>query len=427
MRSSTPLVAFLLAFACSNTAALPPEPPPPATVPPVVMPPVVMPPVVMPPAMMPPTVIPEGLRVEEWGTYTSVQASDGHPLGGVHHEDERLPAWVHRRDLGAGGYYLEQLPEEPLEQLETPVLYFWSKEATPVEVTVQFPRGVVSQWYPEAQQYAPALHTMTALAGGAMTWQLTVDPALDPASLQAVDPNEIWAPSRHVASAPVRWTAPDGTDEREQFIFYRGLGTFAPPIQVLASDEQLRIGNQSRDTPARAFVLQVTGDRGRIVPIGPLAPGVTAAAIPAAADTLDAYVASARTLLAGALVESGLHADVAQAMVDTWTRSWFRNQGLRVLYLAPRSWTDAWLPTTIAPTPVSFVRTLVGRIEVLTPREEQALVARVKSGVRSQAALDVSSLGRFAEPRLLRAIEQLTARDEVEYARGYQLTAHQDR
>jgi hypothetical protein len=296
-----------------------------------------------------------------------------------------------------------------------------------VEVTVQFPRGVVSQWYPEAAHYAPDLNAMTTLAGGAMTWRLTVDPAMDPASFLPVSPDEIWAPSRHVASAPVRWTTPAGTEEREQFIFYRGLGTFEPPIRIVSSDAELRIGNQSRETPAQAFVLQVTGDRGRIARLGPLPPGVTRAAIPPAEDSLDEYVAQARALLGQALVESGLHADVAQAMVDTWTRSWFRNQGLRVLYLAPRSWTDAWLPTTITPAPTSFVRTLVGRIEVLTPREEGALVARVKSGVMGQIGLDLATLGRFAEPRLLRSVEQLTAPDEVSYARGYAGAAHQAR
>src|SRR6185436_17830096 len=207
----TPLGLFVLAIACSGRS---PAFPPVETTEPDAAPPIT-------PPIVPPV---EGLRVEEWGTYTSVQASDGHALGGVHHEDEVLPAWVHRRDLGPNGYYLERLPEEPLQQLETPVLYFWSPEAKPVEVTVRFPRGVVSQWYPEAQSYAPALHGMTALSGGSMTWRLPVDPAMDPASFPPVDPAVIWAPSRHVASAPVRWTTPAGIEEREHFIFYRGLG-----------------------------------------------------------------------------------------------------------------------------------------------------------------------------------------------------------
>src|SRR6185436_5387696 len=149
----TPLGLFVLAIACSGRS---PAFPPVETTEPDAAPPIA-------PPVVPPV---EGLRVEEWGTYTSVQASDGHALGGVHHEDEVLPAWVHRRDLGAGDYYLEQLPEEPLQQLETPVLYFWSPVARPVRVTVGFPRGIVGQWYPEAETFLPALREMKALAGG---------------------------------------------------------------------------------------------------------------------------------------------------------------------------------------------------------------------------------------------------------------------
>jgi hypothetical protein len=370
-----------------------------------------------------------GLRVQEWGTYTSVQASDGHALGGVHHEDERLPAWVHRRDWGPDAYYVEMLPEEPLQQLETPVLYFWSAKATPVHVTVEFPRGVVGQWYPAAETFAPELQRMTALAGGSMSWQLTVDPAVKAETFQGVDPDEIWAPSRHVASTPVRWTSPTGEEEREQFIFYRGLGMFDPPIRIVASDDgQLRIANPSKETARAAFVLRVAGGRGRITRLGPLAAGVTTAApIPGADDDLDSYLAAARAMLEEALVGSGLEADVARAMVDTWSRSWFRNPGLRVLYLAPRAWTEAWLPTTITPAPSAFVRTLVGRIEILTPDEERGLVALLRDRQTTGVPFELAPLGRFAEPRLRRAAEMLTRPEEIAYAQAQVQWAHGQR
>src|SRR5262249_52309136 len=81
-----------------------------------------------------------GLVVQEWGTFTSVEAADGHPLGGVHHVDEALPPWVHQRNFtDRSNYYFEQLPEEPLEQLETPVLYFWAPRRMAARVAVRFP------------------------------------------------------------------------------------------------------------------------------------------------------------------------------------------------------------------------------------------------------------------------------------------------
>jgi hypothetical protein len=371
------------------------------------------------------------LRVEEWGTYTSVQASDGHALGGVHHEDERLPAWVHNRDRGVDPYYVENLPEEPLQQLETPVLYFWSPVARQVAVTVDFPRGIVGQWYPDAQSFAPDLGHMAALAGGTMSWQLNVDPAMRPDAFIPVDPNEIWAPSRRVASTPVKWTSSfDGTEEREQFIFYRGLGTFDPPIRVVASDDgMLRVSNPSAETASAAFLLRVSGDRGRITKLGPLDSGVTqVVSAPLAEDDLDTYVMTAHSMLEEALVGSGLHTDVARAMVDTWSRSWFRNTGLRLLYLAPRAWTDAWLPTTVTPTPAAFVRTLVGRIEVLTPADERYVLdlLRVRQSTGS-TSVELGSLGRFAEPRLLRALEMLEVPDEISYARAQADSVHATR
>jgi hypothetical protein len=111
-------------------------------------------------------------------------------------------------------------------------------------------------------------------------------------------------------------------------------------------------------------------------------------------------------------------------MVDTWSRSWFKNQGLRVLYLAPRAWTDAWLPTTITPAPASFVRTLVGRIEVLTPAEELDLITTLHARRVAGSVFDLTSLGRFAEPRLLRAVEMMRDPDDAAYARQLALEAH---
>src|SRR5256885_5749997 len=62
--------------------------------------------------------------------------------------------------------------------------------------------------------------------------------------------------------------------------------------------------------------------------------GVQTCALPISqVDAMGDYLAAARSGLKSALLESGLYDDVAQAMVDTWTRSWFRNVGLRVLYV----------------------------------------------------------------------------------------------
>ena len=369
----------------------------------------------------------QGLHAQEWGTYTSVQGSDGVMLGGVHHEDEVLPAWVHRRNwTDHNNYYFEELPEEPLQQLETPVIYFWSDEARSLRVEVGFPEGVVGQWYPEAATFAPAIDACTEVAGGTMAWDVHLDPSIEPSTFSPVEPTEIWAPSRQVASTPLSVTTPSDVEEREQFIFYRGLGKFVAPIRATATDDdRIHVQNESPDEVRAAFVLRVTGDHGQIVPLGAVAAGQTLdAAVPGATLPLAGYVADAQTVLRGALEESGLSPEVAKAMVDTWTRSWFQNAGLRVLYLAPRAWTDGWLPTRITPAPESYVRTLVGRIETLSPADERALVGTLRDHASTQAPLDPATLGRFAEPRLRRAFESLGEPGERAFAQSTIDAAH---
>src|SRR5262245_15483566 len=79
----------------------------------------------------------DDLVVHEWGTYTSVQGSDGRSQPGLHHTEELLPEFVHARDSriradkGAG-----LLPELVTQKLETPVIYFHGALGAEVAVDV---------------------------------------------------------------------------------------------------------------------------------------------------------------------------------------------------------------------------------------------------------------------------------------------------
>ena len=53
---------------------------------------------------------------------------------------------------------------------------------------------------------------------------------------------------------------------------------------------------------------------------------------------LDAFVADVSARIARALVEAGPYEDEAKAMVDTWSRSYFRAPGLRILYVEAIGW-----------------------------------------------------------------------------------------
>src|SRR5580698_1794586 len=89
---------------------------------------------------------PGGLTVHEWGTFTSVAGEDGSAivwdaLGGK----EDLPAFVN--DVG---YRCFKWRLTGTVRMETPVLYFYSPREVTASVKVQFPHGVISEWYPKA-------------------------------------------------------------------------------------------------------------------------------------------------------------------------------------------------------------------------------------------------------------------------------------
>ena len=91
------------------------------------------------------------LIVHEWGTFLGMSGSDGASLDGMYHEEHALPAFVHSRSRDQ-----LRLPFVFLKG-ETPVIYFYTKERQQVRVGVGFPRGVWTQWYPQASLVTPSL------------------------------------------------------------------------------------------------------------------------------------------------------------------------------------------------------------------------------------------------------------------------------
>jgi TRAP-type C4-dicarboxylate transport system substrate-binding protein len=352
---------------------------------------------------LPPGQTSDPLTVHEWGTFTSMLGSTGAQLEGLHHEEERLPDFVHSRSPGdpLNMKGLETMPTGVTQKLETPVLYFYAQKAQKVSVHVDFPKGIVSQWYPDSSAFSPAIGAFTEVAGGTIDWQAQLTPGASdfPAG------NDLWAPSRKVASMPLTIG-----QEKEQFIFYRGLGAFGVPFHVTAQNGNLTLTNDSSDAIPSIFLLELNEKGGAVVELGALAAGQTMSNVtpPENLVTVDDYVNDASTRVAAALEKSGLYADEARAMVDTWSKSYFRSQGLRILYVVPRPWTDQLLPIAITPKPAALVRTLVGRVEVLTPADEDLLSSAVQSAMSANMPQSdlIGQLGRFAEPKL-RRVQQL--------------------
>ncbi len=203
-----------------------------------------------------------GFIVHEWGTNTVVVGSDGSLQRGLHHEEEDLPGFVYDR-LKAGAVLGDPVIADT--KMETPVTYFYSDKPLTVDVAVDFPAGVLTQWYPAVRAFSPPLLRQ---------WQgptaRVVDPVLDP-TVQFVEPSckeqyshaalgrldwgqvevlprdaaaalpdapleeSTWSFARDVGANPLRVSASAGTQgaaQEERFLFYRGLGNLEFPLQV---------------------------------------------------------------------------------------------------------------------------------------------------------------------------------------------------
>ena len=175
------------------------------------------------------------------------------------------------------------------------------------------------------------------------------------------------------------------------------------PDQRLPTEQSVPLGP--------VFVVDVTAESGAFsVAAAGIGAGATGALeVPKESERqpLDAFTAALADAVTSALDATGLYHDEAVAMVNTWQRQWFLTPGLRVFYLAPQAWTDAVLPLTLDPIPDELVRVMVVRVELLTP-EVEADDARAVELLATDAASardHCEALGRFAEPRLRRALE----------------------
>lgn len=380
-----------------------------------------------------------GFVVHEWGTDTIVVGSDGSLQRGLHHEEEDLPDFVYDR--------LKAAPDMPQNgtsvtiKMETPVTYFYSEKPLQVQASVGFPKGVLTQWYPNVVSFAP----WVAAAGSVMMPDIPAsyaDPYLDfgfpfqtqicrdlyatlhngnldwgtinvldrgesPAMPSAPLEKYSWSYARQVASNPIKTAG----GQAEQFLFYRGLGEFDLPVKVSATGKgAVELANTYPEAIGRVFVVNVDGQHGAFnehkagIPAGKTLTD-TAPSLDGAPSVAQ-YTQALGARVTAALDATGLYHDEAVAMVNTWKHQWFGTPGTRLLYLIPQSWTDTSIPLTIAPKPSKTLRVMLIRVEVITPElEAKDLVAlkEVESDPPAGKAY-FAALGRFAEPRLRRAV-----------------------
>jgi hypothetical protein len=352
-----------------------------------------------------------GLTVHEWGTFSTFSGSNGENLK-FYPYDNDLPEFVHgylARNSKAG-------PPGGLISLETPVLYFYTQRPLTASVHVAFPKGTMTEWYPDAERTADD-HTLT--------WNgIEVRPG-EPTELPTEAKESRYYAARETDAAPLRIPCyKDGglATEEEKFLFYRGVGDFNMPLKVRASGDDRFTVDWKGGKPGVMMLVQVKAGAVRFEPFIPdhETNGILRAEprLPDKEATLD-QLGDAMTKI---LSEQGLKDKEARAMVKTWRSAWFGEEGTRVLYILPRDTTDELLPMRISPKPASLVRVMVGRHDVLTPERERQIdgwvgtIRRNEQGqdARIQAASQaMADLGRYRDAAWQEAEARLQRRGNL--------------
>ncbi|MBI2444567.1 MAG: hypothetical protein HYV42_05010 [Candidatus Magasanikbacteria bacterium] len=345
----------------------------------------------------------KGMVVHEWGTFTTLHATDGTRLSGLYFDEEQLPRFTYQHGdftkraeavYNAKGFDISPTnePKNVTVKMETPVIYFYSKKAQNATVQVDFPQGIISQWYPQNTS-GNKMHDnwdFTKPYKGGMKWKVRI---LPPNSTQKLTPPE--------EEETKIWTSPRVTDanlikshkrEVEKFIFYRGVANFDIPVETkFTNDNELVIKNNGPHTLSQVFVYEKKTDGSEYIWWNGEMKNGTEQKInfgvqsPAKADF---------AIFERALMDGGLYKKEAKAMLATWEQSYFKHPGLRIFWIVPEQKTNELLPLKISPKPTETKRVFMGRIDLLTPTFEKELL---------QAYQQNSSLKRYSLDRYYKA------------------------
>lgn len=332
-----------------------------------------------------------GLTVHEWGTFTSVAGKDGQaaewsPLTG----STDLPSFVeHLRTpefkLGLRGTV----------RMETPVLYFYDSHEEQVSVEVSFSKGLITEWYPRASRVEPNtnpfdVRLFQGRMDGSIAWDaVTISPSERDEYPRETRDNHYYA-ARMTSSAPLRVMTPAG-QQKEKFLFYRGVSTFSAPVSAKPTDEgRVVVEDRGEEEIPNTLLFERRGEK-----VGYRIGGAVQREAVLEAPELTGTVEDLGRELEGILVAQGLYLDEAHAMVETWRGSWFE-EGSRLIYIVPAEFVNRILPLSVRPAPAQTERVFVGRLELVTPATERA----VESAFAAHDRRTLEKYGRFLEPIL---------------------------
>lgn len=376
-----------------------------------------------------------GYTAHEWGTFTSVQGADGVQMEWNPFVVAELPKFIydrnrpnHEANRQDFAFFAAKTAFVAKQRMETPVIYFYSSEKKTVDVRVDFPSGIMTEWYPHATSCDAQRTPGEVNKNSYLEWKgVQIDPTIKDAKLPTDVGKSHYYAARDAGASLLRINnAASNAEELESFLFYRGVGHFEAPLNVTlqAGGSAITLRNSGKQELHHVIVLKV--DQGKeandpkqyaLASFNKLA-SENSERIDLAKLNSGSH-ANLKKSLEEALTAEGLFKAEAAAMVKTWEDSWLEEPGLRVLYVLGREWTDQTLPLKLTPAPESVARVMIGRAEVLTPRIEVTLYDSImeyqKGGaeLREKAVATVRSLnlGRFQEAALRRILAQHPGND----------------
>jgi|GEM_PF-1051015 len=367
-------------------------------------------------------VLASGLVVHEWGSMQHHMGTTTSEFDMIGEDQSDLPSFVK--------VWADQPVLRP-QVIRKPILYFYTQKPQKINVTVRFPEGLLTQWYPDVSFYSPMRDGRVRPEGqqqrnGALAWQqLELNPNTDTKKFANVDKNHPWWHiARDTDATPVRVIPQRGRQGREaveRFLFYRGAGTYTPMVLPTQDKEKeaLSVRVPFTQIDLRGVFLVRVNDSGATITHAPVLKADSTLKLAGPGDVLPVEVAAktAKAQLIESLEAAGLFPKEAEGLVKIWGDDMFTKPGERMLYLMPDNEVERLLPLEIQPAPKQTVRTLIGWVELSTPDAEKRvkdLVDKLGSTEwpeREAAEKELRQLDHFAEAILRRS---LTTTDDAE-------------
>ncbi|MDF1816218.1 MAG: hypothetical protein P1V20_28720 [Verrucomicrobiales bacterium] len=366
-------------------------------------------------------------QVHEWGTFTTLHTTNGVSIEWyqpyLKRAEDALPKFV---APGIGTKFGNMRI-----RMETPVIYFYTKEPRKVTVNAAMAEGNITEVFPRANRLnhegtfsSPLLLQQPRFS---QSWDVDLIPpgSRDAADIilptDTEDADNHYYIARQVPEAAFVKAAEAKMKETqyEKFIFYRGAGneSLGSPARI-GKDGTVSLNQNTPyntvwllDSKPHSLAWQklTKPESGEASTNHEVLPNY---------ENREKSIQELFTSLHSSLVEAGLSDNESKAMINTWRNHWFTEPGVRILSLPPRNVIDQLVPLRITPSPSSLERVFVHRAEILLPEVIENLEKAMSARIEPEEARDViesQNLGRFTRPAIIETARQIGNRTAAEH------------